>query len=40
MERVYKKGVRIAKKAFETIADRINRDKALPNYYMTIQPQN
>ena len=40
LETVYKKGVRIAKNAFKTISDRINRDKTLPKYYMTIQPQN
>ncbi len=40
VETVYKKGVRITKKAFKTIADRINRDEALPKYYVTIQPQS
>ncbi|CAK0746765.1 transposase [Gammaproteobacteria bacterium] len=38
VETVYKKGVRIAKSAFKTIASRINRDKTLPKYYITIQP--
>jgi hypothetical protein len=40
VETVYKKGVRITKKVFKTIADRINRDEALPKYYVTIQPQS
>jgi transposase len=40
LETVYKKGVRIAKKAFQSIADRIMRHPSLPKYYMTIQPQD
>jgi len=40
LETVYKKGVRIAKKAFQSIADRITRHPSLPKYYMTIQPQD
>jgi transposase len=40
METVYKKGVRITKKAFKSISDRINRDETLPKYYMTIQAQS
>jgi len=38
---VYERGVRIGKKAFKIIADRINRhpDPDLKKYYVTIQPQ-
>ena len=40
LETVYKKGVRIDKKGFQSIADRITRHPSLPKYYMTIQPQD
>jgi hypothetical protein len=40
LETIYKKGVRIAKKGFQAIADRITRHPSFPKYYMTIQPQN
>jgi len=40
LETVYKKGVRIAKKVFQSIADRITRHPSLPKYYTTIQPQD
>jgi len=39
LETLYKKGVTIAKKAFQPIADRIIRDPLLPKYCLTIQPQ-
>jgi Rhodopirellula transposase DDE domain len=39
LETVYKKGVRIAKKVFQSIADRITRHPLLPKYCVTIQPQ-
>lgn len=39
VETAYQKGIRIAKKAFKTIADRVTRDVSLPKYFMTIQPQ-
>lgn len=38
LETVYKKGVKIAKKAFQPIADRITRHPVLPKYCITIQP--
>lgn len=38
LENVYKKGVKIAKKAFQPIADRIMRHPMLPKYGITIQP--
>jgi len=40
LETGYKKGVRIGKKVFQSIADRITRHPSLPKYYMTIQPQD
>jgi hypothetical protein len=39
LESIYKKGVRIGKKVFQSIADRITRHLLLPKYYVTIQPQ-
>jgi transposase len=39
LETVYKKGVRIGKKVFQSTADRITRHPSLPKYSMTIQPQ-
>jgi hypothetical protein len=39
LETVYQKGVRMSKKAFKAIANRIDRDESLPKYYMTIRPQ-
>ena len=39
LETVYQKSVIIGKKAFNAIADRIDRDVSLPIYYMSIQPQ-
>jgi|NGEPerStandDraft_6_1074524.scaffolds.fasta_scaffold96800_1 transposase len=39
LETIYKKGVRIGKKVFQSIADRITRHLLLPKYYVTIQPQ-
>jgi len=36
---VYQKGVRMTKKAFNALANRIDRDAALPKYYLTIRPQ-
>ena len=39
VETTYKKGIRIAKKAFKTFADRVTRDVSLQKYLMTIQPQ-
>ena len=38
LETVYKKGVRIAKKVFQSIADRLTRHSLLPKYGVTIQP--
>jgi hypothetical protein len=35
----YKKGIKVAKKMFKSITDRIDRDALLPKYYVTIQPQ-
>lgn len=39
LESIYKKGVCISKKGFQSIADRITRHLLLPKYYVTIQPQ-
>ena len=39
VETAYQKGVRMGKKAFNALANRIDRDTALPKYYVTIQPQ-
>jgi len=36
---VYQKGVRMTKKAFNALANRIDRDASLPKYYLTIRPQ-
>ncbi len=39
LDKVYEKGVRIAKKAFQTIEQRLQRDESLPKYSVRIQPQ-
>jgi Rhodopirellula transposase DDE domain len=39
VETAYQKGVRMGKKAFNALANRIDRDTVLPKYYVTIQPQ-
>ncbi len=39
VETVYQKGVRVSKKMFKAIAERIDRCPSLPKYFMTIQPQ-
>jgi len=39
LERVYEKGIRIAKKAFRYIEKRLKRNHQLPKYAVTIQPQ-
>ena len=39
VETAYQKGVKICKKAFEAMSNRIDRDASLPKYYVTIQPQ-
>jgi len=39
VETTYKKGIRMARKAFKTFADRVTRDVSLRKYFMTIQPQ-
>lgn len=39
VETTYKKGIRMAKKAFKTFAERVTRDVSLQKYLMTIQPQ-
>ena len=39
VETVYQKGVRMTKKAFNALADRIDRDASLPRYHLTIRPQ-
>jgi transposase len=38
MEATYEKGVRVAKKAFEAIAQRLQRDESLPRYFVRIMP--
>ena len=39
-DRVYEKGVRIVKKAFQKIEERLKRDQSLPKYFVRIQPQS
>ena len=39
VETAYQKGVRMTKKAFKALANRIDRDASLPKYYVTIKPQ-
>jgi transposase len=39
VETVYQKGVRMTKKAFNALANRIDRNASLPKYYLTIRPQ-
>ena len=39
LDKTYHKGVRIAKKAFQAIEQRLQRDQALPKYAIRIQPQ-
>ena len=39
VETTYQKGVRMTKKAFNALANRIDRDASLPKYYLTIRPQ-
>ncbi len=38
LDRIYDKGVRIVKKAFQQIAKRLIRDESLPKYFLRIQP--
>lgn len=38
-DRIYEKGIRITKKAFRPIEKRLKRDKEIPKYSVTIQPQ-
>lgn len=39
LKTIYQKGVKMSKKAFKALGNRINRDTLLPKYYVTIQPQ-
>lgn len=39
LEATYQKGVKMSKKAFKAIGDRIHRDASLPKYYVIIQSQ-
>jgi transposase len=39
LESRYQKGIRVSKKIFKAIADRIDRHVTLAKYYMTIRPQ-
>jgi hypothetical protein len=39
LETTYQKGVKMSKKAFTVIGNRIARNPLLPKYSMTIQPQ-
>lgn len=39
LDKAYKKGVRIAKKAFQKIEERLERHESLPKYCVRIQPQ-
>jgi len=40
LEAIYKNGVSIGKKVFQSIAGRIKRHPSLPKYCMTIQPKD
>ena len=39
LETTYQKAVKMSKKAFKAIGNRIGRDPSLPKYYMTIRSQ-
>lgn len=39
LDRVYDTGVKIAKKTFRPIANRLKRDEVIPKYFVTIEPQ-
>jgi len=39
LDKVYAKGIKLTKKAFSSIAQRLQRDDALPKYNVAIQPQ-
>ena len=39
VDATYQKGVRVSKKMFKSIAERIDKCSSLPKYYMTISPQ-
>ena len=38
LEATYEKGVRLAKKAFRQVANRLQRDEILPKYFVRISP--
>jgi hypothetical protein len=38
IEKTYQKGVKVCKKDFKNISDRLNRHESLPKYYVTIHP--
>lgn len=38
VENIYEKGIIVGKKAFQAINNRIDRDKLLPKYFVTIHP--
>ena len=40
LDRVYEKGVKIAKKAFQSIAKRLKRNDTIPKYTVRIEPQS
>jgi len=39
LDKVYEKGARVAKKAFQAIKERLQRDETLPKYSVRIQPE-
>ena len=39
LDRVYEKGVKITKKLFRPIAERLKRNQAIPKYSVRIEPQ-
>ncbi|RIZ67752.1 MAG: hypothetical protein D0528_10485 [Methylococcales bacterium] len=39
LETTYQKGVKLCRKTFLAMSNRIDRDSSLPKYYVTIQPQ-
>lgn len=40
LDKLYEKGVRVAKRAFQTIEQRLERDGSIPKYSVRIQPQS
>ena len=39
LEKTYEKGVRVARKLFQTVSKRLLRDETLPKYFVRISPK-